>query len=209
MVNLGTFADVVHHHDESRRIRWLLEWTLPKMLTIKDPLNPGVTLFGGSIFRRGAKAGLRDSHLWVPELAYRFDSTDFRLHAKEGSRGHYELTTSRRNFRFKRIRGRAWPLPKPIKTHLFPGAAKTFFQNSSFLGDFELRYERLMDSLFYLGPLREHPKREYPWAGSRPDDVGQRGERTIDAILAATARGTKISLGRGIPRKPFQGRSPT
>ena len=229
MVNLGTFADVVHHHDEDRRIRWLLEWTLPKTLTIKDPLNPRATLFEGRTLQTQCEVGIRNTNLWVPELAYRFDGTDFRLHEKEGPKKEFQLATpvrtqpgsqvavtqadqdtslsrrgNARDFRFKRIHGRPWPLPRPIKTHLFPGEAKTYFQNTTFLGDFELKYENLMDSLFYLGPLREHPKREYHWGGSRPEDVGQRGERTIDAILAATARGERRSLGYKMRRKPFQ-----
>ncbi len=207
MANLGTFADVVHHHDESRRIRWLLEWTLPKALTIKTikiPLNPRATAFEGRTLQTHCEVGIRDTSLWVPELAYRFAGTDFRLYEKEGSKREFQLATNAHDFRFIRNTGRKWPLPRPIKTHLFPGEAKSYFQNSAFLSEFELKYENLMDSLFYLGPLREHPKREYPWAGSRPEDVGQRGERTIDAILAATARGEMRSLGYWKRRKPFQ-----
>lgn len=207
MVNLGTFADVVHHHNESQRIRWLLEWALPRTLTIKTiriPLNPHATVFEGTTLRTNCEVGIRGNGLWAPELAYRFADTDFRLHEKEGSKREFQLTTNAQNFRFIRNQGRKWPLSRPIKTHLFPGEAKSYFQNSAFLSEFELRYENLMDSMFYLGPLREHPKREYHWAGSRPDDVGQRGERTMDAILAATARGTKRSLGYRMRRKPFQ-----
>ena len=207
MVNLGTFTDVVHHHEESRSIRWLLEWTLPKTLTIKTikiPLNPRATVFEGRTLQTQCEVGIRNTNLWVPELAYRFASTDFRLHEKEGSKREFQLATNAHDFRFIRNQGRKWPLPGPIKTHLFPGEAKSYFQNSAFLSEFELKYENLMDSLFYLGPLREHPKREYHWAGARPEDVGQRGERTIDAILAATARGDKRSLGYKMRRKPFQ-----
>ena len=83
---------------------------------------------------------------------------------------------------------------------------RSYFQNADFLGDFELAYERLMDSIYYLGrPLREYPRREYHWAGSRPDDVGQRGERTMDAILAATAnRQSTRNLGFRKRHKSFQ-----
>ena len=74
-------------------------------------------------------------------------------------------------------------------------AGKSSLFHSDFLGDFELAYENRMDSLYYLGPLREYPKREYHWAGSSPEDVGQRGERTVDAILAATRNREMRSLG--------------
>ena len=206
MVNLGTFADVVHHHDESRKIRWLLEWPLPKPLTIKTLTVPQCPsrYFEGKTVQSRCEVGIDNGHLRVPELAYSFAGADFRLHRKKGPKSEFQLVTNAEDFRFIRNQGRKWPLPRPIKTHLFPGEAKSYFQNSAFLSEFELQYENLMDSLFYLGPLREHPKREYHWAGSRPDDVGQKGERTIDAILAATAREEKRSLGYRMRRKPFQ-----
>ena len=64
-----------------------------------------------------------------------------------------------------------------------------------------------MDSIYHLGPLREHPRREYQWAGASPNDVGQRGERTVDAILAATRDGESRRLrprARGVRGLPFQ-----
>ena len=44
MVNLGAFKDVVHGHDEHRRIGWLLDWSMPKTLKIRDPLEPSAGL---------------------------------------------------------------------------------------------------------------------------------------------------------------------
>ena len=61
-----------------------------------------------------------------------------------------------------------------------------------------------MDSIYYLGPLREYPRREYHWGGSSPEDVGQRGERTVDAILAATRDRETRNLGYRMRRKSFQ-----
>ena len=116
----------------------------------------------------------------------------------------FELVTDAPDFDFIRKQGRAWPLPQPVKTYLFPSQAKSYFQNTDLLGDFELAYENLMDSIHYLGPLREYPQREYHWAGSSPENVGQRGERTMDALLAATVRNEKRSLGYKKRRKTFQ-----
>jgi len=61
-----------------------------------------------------------------------------------------------------------------------------------------------MDLTFYLGPLREHPKREYVWTRSRPSDVGQRGEKAIEAMLAATAAGEARNLKPKARLKSFQ-----
>ena len=205
MVNLGTFADAVHQHEEAEVIRWLLEWTLPEQLTIEDSLgSPNGARFEGHHLQTRCEIGFRDKRLWPGELAYRFNEADFRLQPTARSKQQFELVADAPDFEFVRNQGRPWPLPQPVKSYLFPSQAKSYFQNADFLGDFELAYENLMDSIYYLGPLREYPRREYHWAGSSPDDVGRRGERTMDAILAATARKETWSRGYRTKRRSFQ-----
>ena len=205
MVNLGTFTDVVHGHADEARIRWLLDWTLPKTLKILDPMRPWQkSLFGDDRLGTQCEVGLRKARLWPYYLAYRFDGTEFRLQSQADSDMVFDLATDSEKFRFVRTQGRAWPLPHPVKTHLFPNQVRNYYQNADFLGDFELQYENQMDSLYYLGPLRDPPKRDYHWAGSSPEDVGQRGERTVDAILAATRDGEMRSLGYRKRQKTFQ-----
>ncbi len=147
---------------------------------------------------------LVNARLRARDLAYRFEDVDFRLRLKDGPKKGYELEIDPEIIIPKRIRGRAWPLPQPVKTHLFPGQARSYFQNTDFLAQFELAYEQFMDSIHHLGPLRDFPRREYPWAGARPSDVGQRGERAMEAILAATRSGEKRNLGYKKRRMPFQ-----
>ncbi len=38
------------------------------------------------------------------------------------------------------------------------------------------------EKIFYIGPLREYPKRYYLSSGEKPHDVGLRGERTVDLL---------------------------
>ena len=204
-VNLGTFKDAVHLHDESKRIRWLLEWTLPDTLEISDPTgHPADMLFEGDCLQARCEVGLRQAQVWPYELAYRFDETDFMLQPKSGSGTKFDLVTDSEDFSFKRNVGRPWPLSRPVKTHLFPVATRNLFQNSEFLGDFELAYENMMDSIYYLGPLRQHPQREYHWSGSTAEGVGESGEWTVDAILAATRDRETRSLGYRRRKKSFQ-----
>ena len=205
MVNLGTFEDIVHRHDKAKAMSWLLDWTLPEALTIADPLQPSPAplLEGPSLEIRYA-VGLHNKRPWPRELTYRFADVEFRTRPKARPRQEFRLETDHPGFSFVRNPGRAWPLPQPVKAYLFPSQAKSYFQNTGFLGDFELAYEQLMDSIYYLGPLRDHPRREYHWAGSSPEDVGRRGERTIDAILAASGGGETWSLGYRRRRMSFQ-----
>ena len=190
LASLGTFTDVVHRHDAQKKIDWNLNWTLPKELKIRSPgSGPGGSLlFSGRELSTWCEVGLRHGSLWSYRLAYEFDGVYFTLQSRDASPEDFVLSTNdnEKAFRFVRIQGRAWPLPHPVKTHLFPTQSRSYYQNAYFLGDFELAYENLMDSIYYLGPLREYPRREYHWSGSRPSDVGERGERTVDAILAAT-----------------------
>ena len=205
MVNLGTFRDVVHQQDEQARIGWLLEWTLSEKLKIFDPMGPRANLlFEGDWLETRCEVGSRRGRLWQRELGYRFAGVEFAVQPRAGSEKDFELMTDGEEFAFKRIRGRPWPLSSPVKTYRFPRETRGFFQNADFLGDFELAFENLMDSIYYLGPLREYPRREYHWSGSSQEDVGWRGERTVDAILAATRDRETRSLGYRKRRKPFQ-----
>ena len=205
LVSLGTFKDVIHQHDEEARLRWLLEWNLPKKMFVYHWIGfPSDEALESNSLQTRCEVGFRRERLWPYELTYRCDDIDFTLQMKDGSEKDFELHASHPEFKFVRNPGRAWPLPHPIKTHLFPNEINRFYQNAGFLSQFELEYEELMDSVYYLGPLREYPRREYHWAGSSPYDVGQRGERTMDAVLAATLRGEKRSLGYKKRRKPFQ-----
>ena len=205
MANLGTFKDVVHRQDGRKRISWLLDWTLPKALEINDPMGSSDDiLFKSDSLQVRCEVGLRNQRAWPYELAYRFNGADFKLQPKVGQGRNFDLATSGTEFKFTRNQGRVWPLSHPVKSYLFPNEIRRFYQNADFLGDFEIEYEDLMDSIYYLGPLRDYPRREYHWAGSSPEHVGQIGERAVDAMLAATRDKEMRSLGHGRRRIPFQ-----
>jgi predicted ATPase len=208
LVNLGSYRDVVYIHDEIKDIKWKIKWALPEKTNINDTtgkrkevLASDTNLVVESIARMQGKTLVSDS------LKYSFGGFAFSIAPKKAGGTEYELNATSAeasNFRFVRAQQRVWALPGPIKTHLFPDQAKTYYQNAEFLSLFEAEYEAMMDSIYYLGPLREYPKREYPWSGTSPLDVGLRGERTIEAMLSATARGETRNRGRNTAYKPFQ-----
>ncbi len=205
LVNLGTFGDVVHGHNDDARIGWQLGWSRPTDLKVGIPTDSaaGLSLKGKSL-RIRSDVGLRLGRLRPYELRYSLGEVDFSVKSQEESATRFKLETKNTYFKFRRNKGRPWPLSPPVKAYMFPDETRHFYQNANFLGDFELAYEKLMDSIYYLGPLREYPRRDYHWAGSSPDDVGQRGERTVDAILAATRDVEMRSLGFRKRKKIFQ-----
>ena len=214
LVNLGNYQALVHRKDLKADISWMLDWELPEPLRIQDPMGRGKdTLYEGTSLRTSTRiglnrTGLKDEHLSARHLEYRFSETEFGIEPKngieprtKGSDGFDLKSEGNPPFEFIRNPGRPRSLPGPVKTHLFPDQARTSYQNTGFLSEFEFEYEDLMDRIFYLGPLREHPQREYRWSGASPDGVGPRGERTVEAILAATAEGKRRQLA---PRKKFK-----
>ena len=207
LVNLGTYKDVVHNQDAENFMSWSLEWSLPESLKIR---NPGGTkdeiLFSGDSLQTGCLiGGMPRGPLFQYELVYKFDNAEFRLkHTSEGLGVDFELLTNSSKFQFLRTASKLRRLPSPIKTYLFPGETRYFYQNADFLGEFESAYEKLMDSIYYLGPMREYPKRDYVWSGSPPAGVGQKGEYAVAAILSATRDEEKRDPGNKKGKIDFQ-----
>jgi predicted ATPase len=196
LVSLGTLQSVLFDHDASEALRWDIVWQLESELRVTDPQVARGPVFRSSQleFQGSVSLGPRGRPT-TDYVTYRFDGHDFRL-GLDASRRHYELTVAPADsFTFRRPPGRPIRLSGPAKCYGFPDEVRAYFQNADFLADFELEFEKLMASIYYLGPLREDPKRQYIWGGAQPQDVGQRGERVVDAMLAARARNQKVRLG--------------
>ena len=197
-VELGSFRDVIHAHKVDNALRFAFKWGLAEPLEIIDPDNPTASLFQGEEMAFSTEIEFsKEKKLRVRRLCYTFAGQEFTLAKKdEGNQYHLGPVKQGNDFRFIRTVGRGWDLPVPFKFHGFPAQAVTYYQNSGFLLDLQLQLEEQFSRIHYLGPLRDHPKRQYIWSRNKPIDVGQRGERAIDAILAARARGKYISPGR-------------
>lgn len=206
--NLGSFRDVIFKHDTATPLKWKVQWRLPSTMGIVDPDSKKTALFSGADLRFEAEVAENGSgRLAVKGMHYGFAGCDFSMMRKDGAKEAYALAVQPEDrFRFVRKTGRPWDLPTPVKCYGFPNEVNAYYQNAGFLADLQLQFERLFSELKYLGPLREYPKRQYTWAGSEPVDMGQRGERVIEAILAARERGKTISRGRGHLRQTVEQR---
>ena len=201
LVELGTFREVLFNHAEATSLKYALEWDLPKKITIEDPGRKGKILFEGDKLSYGAEVDENGSgRISVKKLVYGFAGNNFGMKRKLKAKDKFDLYTEKKTeegaFRFTRTPGRAWDLPAPTKCYGFPDQVKAYYQNAAFLADLELAFENLFARVYYLGPLREYPKREYTWAGSQPADMGRR-EKVVDALLASRERKERISRGQG------------
>ena len=189
LVSLGTFRDVIHQHKEPGHLSSRISWSLPKEMKIRNPEQRNVMLFTGKEMEFGMDITQNGSgRVIVSKLEYGFSDYHFCLKRKSEKEGKYELSAHPGTFFFQRARGRPWDLPDPVKCYGFPDQVKAYYQNAGFLADFELAFEQMFSRIYYLGPLREYPKRQYTWAGSQPADMGERGEKSIDALLASRER---------------------
>ncbi|MCW5970214.1 MAG: DUF3696 domain-containing protein [Blastocatellales bacterium] len=204
LVELGTFQEVIFAHDLKRPLEWEMEWDLPAPpLVVEDPdKRKGVLLSGDKI---GFSAritwqgnGKSLGRMAVRRMAYAFAGQQFGMQQADSNRPGYDLLKFKSGFKFIRRPGRAWKLPAPAKCYGFPDQVRAYYQNAGFLSDFELEFEEMLGRVFYLGPLRDYPKRQYSWAGAQPADMGRRGENVMDALLASREASAKVSLGRGL-----------
>jgi predicted ATPase len=203
--NLGAYKDLIYKHEEGRRIDWSLTLKREKDLSLVDPSGKRTESFvRGDEMTVSGSVIAKELAAFADKLSYEISGVKFKLAPKTPGDTAYELTSTGSDFRFVRTMGRPWQLPGPIKSYAFPDQARTYFQNASLLSDLESAFEEQIDNVFYLGPLRVYPQRDYLWARSRPRDVGQRGEKAIDAILAATIaheQRNRVKKGR---LRPFQ-----
>jgi predicted ATPase len=211
LVELGTFQDVIHRHDLGAELAWELGWTLPERLSVQDPASPKNSLFSDDrmLFSATLSWLARGSGLGraaIRQMSYRFGDADFGMRATNPARQEYDLFETRGDFKFVRTPGRRWKLPPPAKFYGFPDQVRAYYQNAGFLADFELQFEQFFSRMFYLGPLRDYPKRQYTWGGSRPSDMGRRGENVVDALLASAEAGEVIRYGRGRKNMTLQER---
>lgn len=198
LVRLGTFRDVIFNHDQNRPLGISLEWNLPKSLKITDPERPKETIFESSTLHLGMDILENGSNrIVLDEFHYDLAGHQFGLRRVEKKEKKYELFSEGGEFKFRQTRGRPHSSLPPVKCYGFPDEVRAAYQNAGFVAELELAFETMFSHVYYLGPLREYPKREYIWAGSLPADMGQRGERVIEALLAARDRGDTISVGGG------------
>jgi len=188
-VDLGGYADVVNGHDITHPLKFSLGWRLAEPLVVKDAKSGA--RYTGSTMQFSAEIsplGNRPPRLVVGEFDYRLagNGRELELGLRRDAKGAYTLTSD--GYQPVTVLGRKWPVSQPSNFHGFPDDISNRFQNLEFTSDLTLALETELGSMSYLGPLRDYPDRLYRWSGEEPQDVGWRGERTVDALLAGADR---------------------
>lgn len=195
MIDLGTFKECLHNHDLTQPLSFQLEWQTN--VEIKNPLDKKVYT-GDNIILDVEFTPTQNEQPHVSHLEYKIQKDskqilNLRYTNPVGGKAKLDCLP----LKLVRTNGRAWPLEDPVKFYRISDQSRSRFQNADFLADLALETETIFSKLQYLGPLREHPKRTYMWSGETPENVGQKGELAIAALLAAVGQGRKLNRGPG------------
>jgi predicted ATPase len=196
LIDLGTFAECLHNHNLENALEFELGWKIHgKNLEINDPLSK--SRFSGDEMQLAVtiSADTKEQPR-VDKLIYKLlRENENQLAVNYYHNEKNKLVISSDEYKFVRNTGRAWQLDEPDKFYRISDQSRARFQNAEFLSDFALSTEAALNSVYYLGPLRDHPKRIYSWSGETPESVGKKGEFAIASILAASAQNRKINRG--------------
>jgi len=214
LVELGTFPEMIHGHDVKRVLSWEMAWKHPKSndSALKDVFPRKVAksmLFSGKELEYSAQIKWREAkkgrcRIMVEDMGYRFGGRRFGMRpAGEGNDEEYVLEVTNGSCeKPKTVQSRGKPLKilPPSKCFGFPYQDDAYIQHLSphlrdvnSILDFGLNFKMFFEVFYHLGPLRDPPKRHYTWYGTKPRDVGQRGEKTIDSILASNDAAKRYS----------------
>ncbi|MAT55714.1 MAG: hypothetical protein CMN32_14655 [Saprospirales bacterium] len=200
-VELGSWKDLIFAHNPENKLHFQIDWNSPEPLTIQDPLSLNENISTSNLRFKATLQGDESGELKTQNFSYELDDFVFGMNKRDDA---WEL--NKENFELKMTKGRKWDLPAPIKFYGFPEIINSYYQNAGFLSDLQLAFENLSSRIYYLGPLRDFPKRQYTWTGGSPGDMGFRGEKFVDAILAAKKEGSLISKGKGRKRVTLEER---
>lgn len=204
LIDLGTFEDCLYGHDTKIPLGFRLKWKLPAALGLRDPLSR-TTYRGDSLELQACLEADGARQPLVTRIDYHLSErgTDtLTVDFSRSPKGEYSINVS--PYKLVKTQGRQWPLDAPEKFYRLSDASRARFQNAAFLADLALATEDLLNRFYYLGPLRDHPRRTYQWSGDTPEDVGSKGELTIPAILAADAQNRKLNRGPKQRLQSFQ-----
>ena len=188
LIDLGTYEECVHQHDTKRKIGFELAWQQLPEFQDKEDDRLQISVIFEHIHNQTRVSSLSyvkkpaDKERDPETINYsRINNTDFAINPN-GNSGYSPVKKSKKDKKWRST------LPEPEKFFNIPRETILCYKNLDFLKDHALETKNIFDNFYHLGPLRENPRRIYSWAGDYPEDVGQKGEYAIAAILAATTK---------------------
>ncbi len=179
-VELGTFRDILLDNNVDNKLLFKLEYAYK----IEDGHFPefGDSHFSNHIGSFDSQISQQDNSPIIEHSYFLFEGgIKYGISLIENDKYVFESNETK-PFTLKRRESFSFcRFPKPLG-----------FQFNSLEESHEDYFFKLFTSIYYLGPLREYPKRNYTWGGERRSQLGNRGEFAIECILASRERGDEI-----------------
>ncbi len=179
-VNLGTANEITYR--DSNEMKLGVVWELPAKpeFSIPVPQESESVNIAELAFETVIHAA--QQRIYVDKLRY-WSRDRLSVQLSRQPNNHYTIRIEVDGKPPVRAQGRPRVYMKPEKCYSFSDEALRYYQDTSYLSDLALQFERRFQQLFYLGPLREYPQRTYTWAGENPVDVGLKGDLAVPALL--------------------------
>ena len=177
-VDLGYYKDYVFRGDTKSIISMQLSW---------QPTEDKAASEARTIFVEVEQPTRAKLQVAVKRLCYQGKDGKNLVSLTRFAKGTYKLDLhDNREMPKLKEKSREY---EPEKFYRFSPAllADLHFEVEARLRQFSQDFEVQIRNTYYLGPLRDHPRRYYEAAGERPADLGIRGQK-IDSVLYGADR---------------------
>ncbi len=192
LVNLGKFQEVIHGHQHNESLGFEFSCNLQTAFEIEVPGKKpdgqnGYVQVPIDNFTFNTTILSKVMNTMIEEFCYSFKScgiSEFKWQS-----GHLNYIDLLERQRSQRVSG----------TNCYGGPHKS--QSNQLLYTLSQAFEKKMNNVYYLGPVRVDPRRHYDWQGKHPQHIRQWGNQTIDALLSARVR--KLRTIQGTEKVPI------
>ena len=202
-VDLGTLYDIIHMHKNPGLLEFTFEWRddtgyseYDDLFETEDAENENAFRIEATKYKFSASISIDSDKISLRDFSYSLPSARFILtNDQPAILANPPFSLKIEKGSTDKVEHLADSFHNPTNFFGVPNSAYINYPSiEDRLQPVEESFYHLFDSIHYLGPLREYPRRTYTWAGSRPDGVGDRGEDAVAALLASRQQGPTIII---------------
>ena len=200
LIDLGSFAQNLHHGNLSEPLTFELQWQLPQAINLQgvaqqQAISVDALCLGVSIMADADQQPLLQSICYTAShkdqvqlsVTYNTNQPDaLQVQVEQPQVHSYSLALA--------------DLASPARFYQLPAVQQL---DAEFMQALAAQTESVLADVHALAALRDGPKRRYLWTGAAPECVGRAGQNAAAAILAATAQQRHLQFAAGQPEQPF------
>jgi len=196
-LNLGSYTDLIYMHNRENQL--VIEFSFDAILSYVGDKSKETKSTGPVVVRAQFSYNSKTRQIHLQKTNVKKGESEFTVQRVNGSKYKSIVTTDKGPEEFfvrpYKFYGGLVIRPKVSKQAKSKEKRIPSIEPSFLLSRFSFEIERFLDSFFYVGPLRDSPKRIYVATGETPQDVGLRGEGSVDVLwMASRHKATKKLL---------------